>query len=146
MRNFITNILSWLGIQKNQSGPHVRIIAFGAFDPVDEGNTDFLKQAKTLGDHLLVVVAHDSAIRAYKHRDPIAPETDRLRTVQKLGIADEVIIGRKTADRYHMLGEVAFDILALGYNQAPTNEEVERELKRFGKYNVKVVRLKQHNR
>src|SRR5687768_10413206 len=101
-----------------------RVIAFGVFDPLHEGHKDFLRQAKELGDHLIVVVAHDSAIRAYKQREPQQTEEERLAAVKTLPFVDEVMLGRKTADRYHLLGEVEFDVVALGYNQKPSDEEV----------------------
>jgi cytidyltransferase-like protein len=118
-----------------------RVLAFGAFDPVHEGHKDFLRQAKGLGDHLTVVVAHDSAIRVYKQREPHQTEEERLAAVKVVPGVDEVMLGRKSADRYHLLGEVEFDVLALGYNQEPSDEEVREHLNSKGKYQVKIVRL-----
>lgn len=119
-----------------------KVIAFGAFDPLDEGQTDFLRQAKALGDHLTVVVAHDSAVRANKDRDPHQTEEERMEAVRSLDFVDEVELGRKSADRYHILGELEFDIVALGYNQKPSDEEVKKALEEKGKFQVEVVRLK----
>lgn len=119
-----------------------RVIAFGAFDPLHEGHRDFLRQAKELGDHLTVVVAHDSGIRIHKHREPHASEEVRVAAVKAVPGVDEVILGRKTIDRYHILGEVEFDILAMGYNQEPSEEEVQANLQEKGKYQVNIVRLK----
>lgn len=117
------------------------VIAFGAFDPLHEGHKDFLRQAKALGDHLTVVVAHDSAIRVHKKREPEFSEEERMFQVKRLPEVDEVILGRQTIDRYHILGELEFDILALGYNQQPSDEEVRAKLQEKGKYQVKIVRL-----
>lgn len=119
-----------------------RVLAFGAFDPLEEGHKDFLRQASDLGDHLTVVVAHDSAIRAYKQREPKMSEEERLAAVKAVAVVDEVMLGRKSADRYHVLGEVDFDVLALGYNQKPADEEVQEALNQKGKHQVKIVRLK----
>jgi FAD synthetase len=120
----------------------IRVLAFGAFDPLHEGHKDFLRQAKELGDHLTVVVAHDSAIRANKQREPHHTEEERIAVVQALPGVDRAIVGRKTADRYHVLGEIDFDVLAMGYNQKPSDEEVQAALREKGKYDVKLVRLK----
>jgi FAD synthetase len=120
----------------------VRVIAFGAFDPLNEGQIDFLRQAKALGDHLLVVVAHEEAIWANKGRDQKHTEEERIAAVKALGIADDVMLGRKNADRYHLLREVDFDVVALGYNQKPTNDEVQDALHSMGKWQIKIVRLK----
>ncbi len=119
----------------------IRVIAFGAFDPLNDGQVDFLRQAKDLGDHLIVVVAHDSAIRANKHREPRFSEEERLTAVKALPYVDEVILGRKNADRYHVLSEVEFDIVAMGYNQKPDDAEVVAALKAMGKYEAKLIRL-----
>jgi len=118
-----------------------RVIAFGAFDPLHEGHIDFLRQAKALGDHLTVVVAHDSAIVAHKHRDAKQSEEERMNAIRVLPFVDEVILGRKTAHKYHIFDEVQFDIIAMGYNQLPSDEEVLDALHERGKYDVKVVRL-----
>lgn len=141
---FLIPITAGVALSKKQSQRPVRVLAFGAFDPLEESHKEFLRHARALGTHVTVVVAHDSAIRAYKHRDPHAPEQERLRAIKKLPFVDEAMVGRKTADRYHLLGEIEFDIIALGYNQEPSNEEVEKELERFGKYHVQVVRLEQY--
>ncbi len=119
-----------------------RVLAFGAFDPINEGQKNFLEQAKKLGSHLTVVVAHDSAIRRHKKRDPNSVEGVRIAAVEQLGIADEVVLGRKMADKYHILGELDFDVIAMGYNQEPSDAQVKAELEERDKYNVEVVRLK----
>lgn len=122
-----------------------RVIAFGAFDPLHEGHKDFLRQAKELGDHLMVVVAHDSAIRAHKGREPHSSEEERMSAVRALPFVDEVILGREAVNQYHLLGEIEFNIVALGYNQKPSDEEVREELDQRGKRQVKVVRLKAYH-
>ncbi|MEK7499852.1 MAG: adenylyltransferase/cytidyltransferase family protein [Patescibacteria group bacterium] len=119
-----------------------KVLAFGAFDPLHEGHKDFLRQARELGDHLTVVVAHDSAIRAHKRREPYQSEEERLAAVKAIPSVDEVILGRKTADQYHLLGEIEFDVLALGYEQKPSDEDVRTHLNEKGKHHVTIVRLK----
>lgn len=118
-----------------------KVLVFGAFDPLNEGQKDFLRQAKTLGDYLLVVVAHDSAIRAHKQRDAHLSEAERLAAVKAVPEVDEVMLGREGSNKYHILGELEFDVLALGYNQKPTDEEVREQLNQRGKYKVEIVRL-----
>ena len=122
--------------------PGKRVIAFGAFDPPNDGHKDFIRQAKALGDHLTVVVAHDSAVRAHKKREPRQPETERAAAVKKLPYVDEVIVGRHTADKYHILGETDFDIVAMGFDQQPPDDKVRQELDERGKHRVEIVRLK----
>lgn len=117
-----------------------RVLVFGTFDPLHEGHRDFFQQAKALGDHLTVVVARDSSIRANKGYEPHQSEEARLTAVAEAGV-DEVILGNKTAHKYELLKELEFDVLALGYDQHPSEEEVRRQLALLGKQAVLVVRL-----
>ena len=118
----------------------IRILAFGAFDPLHAGHRDFFRQAKALGDHLTVVVARDSSIRANKGYEPHQSEEARLTAVAGAGV-DTAMLGNKTAHKYELLRELAFDTIALGYDQSPLEEEVRRQLALLGKQHVTVVRL-----
>ncbi|MEX2054572.1 MAG: adenylyltransferase/cytidyltransferase family protein [Candidatus Andersenbacteria bacterium] len=119
-----------------------KVIAFGAFDPLHEGHKDFLRQAKELGEYLIVVVAHDDAVRAYKKREPHLIETERAAQVRTLPDVDEAIVGPTSVDPYHVLGQLEFDIIAMGFNQQPSDEFVRRALDERGKQSVKIIRLK----
>lgn len=118
-----------------------KVIAFGAFDPVHEGHKHFLQSAKQLGDHLLVVVARDASIAAHKNREAYQSEEQRLEAVAALPFVDEAILGNKTARTYELLSELEFDVIALGYDQEPSEDVVKDELARIGKHGVEIVRL-----
>lgn len=118
-----------------------KVIAFGAFDPLHKGHEFFLKSAKALGDFLLVVVARDISIRARKLREPFQPEDVRLQVVAKLPFVDEAVLGNEHANQYKLLGELDFDIVAMGYDQKPSDEEVRLALDERSKQRVKIVRL-----
>ena len=45
----------------------VRVMAVGVFDLLHAGHLHYLEQAKSLGEHLTVVVAHDETVRMRKH-------------------------------------------------------------------------------
>jgi len=122
-----------------------KVLAFGSFDPLHKGHESFLKQAKALGDYLTVVVAHDSALREHKRRDSWQSAQERLAAVAEVPWADKVIIGNKRAHKYELLKELDFDVIALGYDQNPSDEKVREELDRQGKYQVEIVRLKPYN-
>lgn len=119
-----------------------KILVFGSFDPLHEGHKNFLEQAKALGDHLTVVVAHDAALRAHKAREPEAPAETRLVVVAGLPVVDQALIGNKQANKYELLSELDFDVVALGYDQEPADALVREELDKRGKRNVEIVRLK----
>ncbi len=117
------------------------VIAFGAFDPLHLGHEFWLRQAKALGDRLVVVVARDSSIRRYKDRDPFQSEEARLVAVAGLPYVDQAMLGNRTAHTYELLSELDFDIVALGYDQAPSDEDIRRELDARGKHDVAIVRM-----
>lgn len=121
-----------------------RVIAFGSFDPLHEGHRDFFRQAKALGDHLTVVVAHDSALRARKRREIYQPAEWRLAAVAACPEVDAALIGNEQAHTYTLLSELDFAIVVLGYDQAPADEVVRAELDKRGKQHVQIVRLKAH--
>ncbi len=119
-----------------------RVLVFGSFDPLHEGHINFFEQARVLGDHLTVVVAHDEALSSHKGRDPHAPVEERMAAVAESGLADEVLIGSTQAGDYTLLAELNFDVIALGYDQEPADEAVREELDKRGKEQVRIVRLK----
>lgn len=121
-----------------------RVLAFGAFDPITKGQKYFLRQAKIMGDYLTVVVAHDSAILLHKGREQTKTAQERQKAVLKLDIADEVILGRKTADKYHILKELDFDVIAMGHSQKPDDETLRQELDNIGKQRVEIIRCKEY--
>ena len=44
-----------------------RVMAVGVFDLLHAGHLHYLEQAKSLGEHLTVVIAHDDTVRNRKH-------------------------------------------------------------------------------
>ena len=58
-----------------------KVMAFGTFDGLHPGHLNFLKQARRLGDSLVVVVARDANVRKIKGRFPRLGEGERLRKV-----------------------------------------------------------------
>lgn len=121
-----------------------KVLVFGTFDPLHPGHEYFLGEAKQLGDELVVVVARDSYIRTVKNREPNLDEEMRKSEVEKLGFVDTAVLGKEwpVAERYGLLRELAFNIIALGYDQKPDNATVEQELAKIGRRDILVVRLK----
>ena len=121
--------------------PAKRVIAFGAFDPLHPGHEWFLQQAKALGDFLMVVVARDTSIKAQKNRDPFQGEEERLAAVAAVAAVDEAMLGNEGANKYAILGELDFDVVAMGYDQRPSDQVVRAELDKKGKLQVEIKRL-----
>ena len=119
----------------------VKVMATGTFDLLHMGHVYFLKEAKKLGDKLVVVVATDSTVRRLKH-EPINPETTRLNLIKQLKIVDEAYLGHEN-DIYEIVEEIKPDIIALGYDQIHNENEIQSELKKR-KLKCKVMRLSEY--
>ena len=68
-------------------------MASGTFDIIHMGHIYYLKEAKKLGDELIVVVACDETVRRLKH-EPVTNEQMRLDIVKELKVVDEAYIGK----------------------------------------------------
>jgi len=118
------------------------VLAFGSFDLLHQGHRDFFRQAKALGDQLIVVVATDRTIREEKQRQPRQLQAERVATVQDAAEVDHVLLGDDEPTSYQRLSKTDFDVLALGYDQRPDDVDVRRLLVSVGKADVTIVRLK----
>ncbi len=113
-----------------------KVVCAGTFDHLHKGHIDFLKQAKMLGDELIVIVARDETVKRIKGFLPTHDERMRRNNVEDTGIPDMVVLGNLDTDLFQILEEIEPDIIALGYDQRVSEDEI---LKRFP--NCKVVRL-----
>lgn len=114
-----------------------RVVCAGTFDHLHLGHANFLKQAKALGDELVVIVARDENVKRIKNILPEHNEAERRENVEKTGIPDKVILGYTDKDIFLILSELKPDIIALGYDQRVSEEAIQKRLQ-----NCKVVRLK----
>ena len=119
----------------------VKVMATGTFDLIHLGHIYFLKQAKNLGDNLVVVVATDSTVRKLKH-EPINPENIRLNLIKELKAVDDAYLGHED-DIFEIVKEIKPDIIALGFDQIHNEKKISDEIKKRG-INAKIVRLKEY--
>ncbi len=122
-----------------------RIIVFGTFDIFHPGHTSLLKQAKKLGNYLLVVVSRDQNTKKIKGSLPRTSETKRAQNVRNSKIADKVVLGSKTNNYFRTLRTHKIDLIALGYDQKPTARKLRKELKQHRLAHVEIKRLKPYN-
>ena len=120
----------------------VRVLATGTFDIIHLGHIKYLEEAKSLGDELIVVVAHDNTVRRKKH-NPIMPQEVRRKIVESLKPVDRAVNG-KDGDIFEIVKEVKPDIIALGYDQDFDEKELEKRLRDMG-INAKVVRCSKYS-
>ena len=121
----------------------VKVMATGTFDLLHMGHIYYLKEAKKLGDELVVVIARDSTVRRLKH-EPVTPEDMRLNLIKELKMVDEALLGHED-DMYSVLKEIKPDIIALGYDQIHDEKKIEQELRKR-KLAAKVVRLPKYSK
>jgi D-beta-D-heptose 7-phosphate kinase/D-beta-D-heptose 1-phosphate adenosyltransferase len=89
--HMIASVIAQVGAERLQR----RRIVFtnGVFDILHAGHVQFLRQAKALGDVLIVGINSDSSTRRLKgSRRPINSERDRLALVAALDVVDHVLL------------------------------------------------------
>jgi FAD synthetase len=112
----------------------IRVMVFGVFDLLHPGHKNFLKQAKRLGDFLIVSVARDKNVKKIKGHKPREAEKVRVQALKKISFVDHVVLGGVTSP----WSQAKPDIIALGYDQR--SYVLMKELKKI----AKVVRLKSY--
>jgi FAD synthetase len=125
----------------------IRILAFGTFDIVHAGHAKYLEESRKLGGknaELIVVVARDSTVKSLKGREPIFPEDQRRYLVESLKPVDRAILGYEGEDRLKVVEELKPDIVALGYDEKPSEEFLKKELRERGLNGTKIMRLSKY--
>ncbi|MFA5829683.1 MAG: adenylyltransferase/cytidyltransferase family protein [Candidatus Gracilibacteria bacterium] len=126
----------------NNTTPLKKVIAFGTFDLFHAGHENYLKQAKALGEYLIVIIARDETVRKIKGRQPDDNERQRAKSVKKSGIADKVVLGYHN-DKHKVLKKFRPDVIALGYDQFVFTQRLEKTLIDL-KLNAMVERLQSY--
>lgn len=118
-----------------------KIMVFGTFDIFHPGHRSFLKQAKKLGDYLIVVVARDKTVEITKKQKPINKEATRVKIIKDSKLADKVMLGG-IGDKYAVIKKYRPDIICLGYDQKYFIDGLKEELERANLKKTKIIRLK----
>ncbi len=103
------------------------VVACGTFDLLHLGHVHYLENAKKCGDFLVVIVARDENVKKIKGFYPVQDEKTRGRMVQSLKCVGKAVMGSKR-NIFDKVKELNPDVLALGYDQRPTNEAIRKEL------------------
>jgi len=67
------------------------IIASGYFNPIHIGHINLFREAKKLGDYLVVIVNNDEQVKI-KGSVPFMPENERVEIVKAMRYVDEVFL------------------------------------------------------
>jgi FAD synthetase len=110
-----------------------KVMVFGVFDGVHEGHEAILKEAKALGDHLIVVVAQDHIVQHLKGHQPKINLTDRFEHLKKADMVDEVVIGDAELGTWEVVKKEKPDVIALGYDQESLKADLEAHMDKFEK-------------
>jgi len=116
------------------------VIATGTFEILHLGHIKFLKEAKKLGNKLIVIVARDERTKEFKNHYPIIPEKQRVEIIRNLKFVDNAILGDEK-DIFKPIEKIKPDIIALGKNQNFDLKEIKKNLEKRN-LNVQVVRIK----
>ena len=107
----------------------LKVLAFGTFDLLREGHEFYLREAKKLGNKLAVIVARDLNVWRAKGYLPKQGEKERLRAVKKLKFVNRALLGdEEYENKYRLVKKINPDVIALGYDQRPSDEFLRSEL------------------
>jgi FAD synthetase len=121
-------------------------LAGGVYDVLHVGHLAALREARALGDLLVVVVATDATVEMLKGKKPVLPEEDRLELVEGLKPVDKAILGYEDVGFgfEQVLMDVMPDTVAFGYDQAKLEETVS-EIIQHRNWKIRLVKLSRFN-
>ena len=118
-----------------------RVMAVGIFDLLHAGHLHYVEQARSLGEELVVVIAHDETVRKQKH-EPVTGQELRRRMVEGLKPVDKAIIGNPPGvPIFEILKQIGPDLIALGYDQKHSIDAIRKGLDKHGFEHVEVTRV-----
>lgn len=84
------------------------VITSGYFNPLHIGHINLIREAKKIGDFLVVVVNNDEQVKI-KGSIPFMPEQERIEIIKALRYADEVVLAadkdRSVAESLKMIAQ-----------------------------------------
>jgi len=85
----------------------------GCFDIIHAGHISYLKEAKNLGDILIIGLNSDSSVSKIKSGRPIIPEKQRAEVLSALYMVDYITLFHEETP-YELIKEIKPDILVKG--------------------------------
>lgn len=119
------------------------VLTGGVFDVLHVGHLAALKEAKSLGDILIAIIASDSTVKKIKGKSPVFPEKQRRILLEGLKPVDKALIGFEEMNLKQTIEELKPDIIAIGYDQDLIELSVKEALKEL-EIPIKVVKLKKY--
>ena len=104
-----------------------RVVVFGIFDGVHDGHRDLFRQARELGDELVVIVGRDEVAEKLKGRRPRYSEAERVAMLKQEPLVDDAILGDRELSTYTVLVRCNPDVVCVGYDQ----QALEKDLREW---------------
>ena len=99
-----------------------KVAVSGYFNPLHVGHLEMIKMAKSLGDHLTVIVNNDRQVKI-KGSVPFMDEMDRVEIIKSLRYVDEVFLSiDKDSTVIESLRAINPDIFANGGDRKSLND------------------------
>jgi FAD synthetase len=118
------------------------VLTGGVFDIVHLGHINTLKEAKNLGDILIVVIASDKTVEISKGRPPLNTQDNRVELLSYLKIVDLVVKGDPDPQKFlESVIQYSPDIIAIGNDQSLTEAELINQLSDKELDDIEVIRL-----
>lgn len=114
---------------------------FGTFDDLHPGHVSFLKQARELGDGLIVSLAPETTVQKLKSKTPIHSFEKRKQVLMQSGLVDEVVSSDENIGSFQSVRSVQPNIIALGYDQGALKSSLSIWIKDQN-LNIELITLK----
>ena len=122
-------------------------MVFGSFDGPQETYAAFLDEARTHGEYIIAVVAHDNLIEHLTGELPVFDFSERFAALKDQGRVHEVIVDNGEMGIGELIETKKPDIIALGSDQDMLKEAIEAELERLNEpIEVKVLQAFESNK
>ena len=119
------------------------VLLGGVFDIIHLGHINTLKDAKKLGDILLVVIASDENVIASKGRAPLNSQANRAELLSNLDTVDIVHNGDPDPSKFlDVVIQFQVDVIALGYDQFEMEDKLYELLNKRELKNIEIIKLK----
>lgn len=107
------------------------VLTSGSFDLPHIGHMRYLREARALGDVLIVGIDSDDKVRSRKGSDrPIMPERERAEMIAHSRYADLLVIKPESKERHLLIKTVRPDILVIS-DRTGYDETVCAELRKY---------------
>jgi FAD synthetase len=116
-----------------------RVLVGGVFSIIHPGHVFFLKKARSMGEHLTVILTHDRNVK--KKGELLIPATERKKVLESIRYVDTVVIGDE-ADFFRSIKKARPDVIVIGYDQQFDMLWLRNTLKESG-MKCQIVRLKE---